>query len=185
MVLNQKRKIRQVHLALDHCIPGPSACATRVGGPVGSPSEDAASLCSGFATTTPVKPCKNARYVGMNWALAASVAMEMGLPYWSMIGAEGSWLSGRDAGLLEGGRFTRERAVFKRVGGFFGGRSFGRQAVFRMAGGLCTNRRAVFFVWRADYWRAGGPPPKDPSHRPRKLSTPQTHKQALVTAEDS
>jgi hypothetical protein len=143
MVLNQKRKIRQVHLALGDCIPGPSACATRVSGPVGSPSEDAASPCPGFATTTPVKPCKNARYVGWNWELAASVAMEMGLAYWSTVGAEGSWLSGRDAGLLEGGRFTRERAVFKRAGGFFGGRLFYR-AVFWRAGGF-------FFVWRADY----------------------------------
>jgi hypothetical protein len=44
----------------------------------------------------------------------------------NMVGAEGSWFSGRDAGLLEGGRFTRERAVFW------------------MAGGLCTNWRAVF-----------------------------------------
>jgi hypothetical protein len=140
MVLNQKRKIRQVHLALGHCIPGPSACATRVGGPVGSPSEDAASPCPGFATTTPVKPCKNARYVGMNWALAASVAMEMGLPYWSMVGAEGSWLSGRDAGLLEGGRYSRGRAVFWRAefwqaGGFSDG---GRTTYYR---GLPLNAR--------------------------------------------
>jgi hypothetical protein len=70
----------------------------------------------------------------MNWERAASVAMEMGLPYWSMVGAEGSWLSGRDAGLLEGGRFTRERAVFKRAGGFLAG-GF-------LAGGRFSGRRA-------------------------------------------
>jgi hypothetical protein len=30
----------------------------------------------------------------------------------NMVGAERSWFSGRDAGLLEGGRFTKARAVF-------------------------------------------------------------------------